>query len=50
MLTTYLATTFANPLVAIGPISYILWHNLWNAWQLFDYERKKAKNKIEEKQ
>ncbi len=32
--TLYLALTYANPLVALGPTCYILWHNLWNAWQL----------------
>ena len=32
--TLYLALTYANPLVALGPACYILWHNLWNAWQL----------------
>ena len=32
--TIYLAITFANPLVALGPTFYVLWHNLWNSWQL----------------
>jgi len=32
--TLYLALTYASPLVALGPTCYILWHNLWNAWQL----------------
>jgi bile acid:Na+ symporter, BASS family len=32
--TIYLALTYANPLVALGPTSYVLWHNLWNSWQL----------------
>jgi BASS family bile acid:Na+ symporter len=41
--TLYLALTYANPLVALGPTCYILWHNLWNAWQLHrvPLERKK---------
>ncbi|MDO5553231.1 MAG: hypothetical protein Q4G68_05680 [Planctomycetia bacterium] len=30
----YLALTFANPLVALGPTFYVVWHNLWNAWQM----------------
>jgi bile acid:Na+ symporter, BASS family len=32
--TLWLALAYANPLVALGPTCYILWHNLWNAWQL----------------
>lgn len=33
-LTIYLALAYANPLVALGPTCYVLWHNLWNAFQL----------------
>ena len=33
-LTIYLALTYANPLVALGPTCYVIWHNLWNCWQL----------------
>jgi BASS family bile acid:Na+ symporter len=32
--TIYLAMTYASPLVALGPTCYIVWHNLWNSWQL----------------
>jgi BASS family bile acid:Na+ symporter len=32
--TLYLALAHANPLVALGPTFYVLWHNLWNTWQL----------------
>jgi len=32
--TIYMAITYANPLVALGPTFYVLWHNLWNSWQL----------------
>ncbi len=32
--TIYLALTYASPLVALGPTCYVLWHNLWNSWQL----------------
>ena len=32
--TIYLALTYANPLVALGPTFYVLWHNIWNSWQL----------------
>ena len=33
-LTIYLALLYANPVVALGPTCYVLWHNLWNAFQL----------------
>ena len=32
--TIYLAITYASPLIALGPTFYVLWHNLWNSWQL----------------
>lgn len=32
--TVYLALTYANPLVALGPTCYVVWHNLWTSWQL----------------
>lgn len=32
--TIFLAMTYASPLVALGPTFYVLWHNLWNSWQL----------------
>jgi bile acid:Na+ symporter, BASS family len=38
--TLLLALTYANPLVALGPTCYILWHNLWNTWQLHRVSRK----------
>lgn len=33
--TVYLALTYANPLVALGPTFYVFYHNTWNAIQLF---------------
>jgi BASS family bile acid:Na+ symporter len=43
-----LALTYATPLVALGPTIYVLWHNLWNAWQLYRHDKraldKKRKN------
>ena len=38
--TLLLALTYANPLVALGPTCYILWHNLWNSWQLHRVHRR----------
>lgn len=30
----YFAALYADPVVALGPTLYVLWHNLWNAAQL----------------
>lgn len=32
--TIYLALAYAGPVVALGPMCYVIWHNLWNSWQL----------------
>lgn len=37
----YIASTFANPAAALGPVFYVLWHNSWNALQMFRYDRRK---------
>lgn len=39
--TIYLAMTYSSPLVALGPTFYVLWHNLWNSWQLHQQDRHK---------
>jgi BASS family bile acid:Na+ symporter len=39
--TIYLAMTYASPLVALGPTFYVLWHNLWNSWQLHQHATRK---------
>ncbi len=41
--TLYLALAFVNPLSAMGPIFYILWHNSYNAIQIFLFERRHKK-------
>lgn len=40
--TIYLALTYASPLVALGPTCYVIWHNLWNSWQLHRAAREQA--------
>lgn len=40
--TIYLALTYASPLVALGPTCYVIWHNLWNSWQLHVASRNEA--------
>ncbi len=34
LLTLWIAMTWYSPLIALGPASYVLWHNLYNSWQL----------------
>lgn len=34
MLTLWIGLAAAGPVAALGPASYVLWHNLWNGWQL----------------
>lgn len=38
--TIYLALAYTSPLVALGPTFYVVWHNLWNSWQLHQEARK----------
>lgn len=37
--TIYLALAYASPLIALGPTCYVVWHNLWNSWQLHRHGR-----------
>jgi len=30
----FLALTYANPLAALGPTFYVVWHNVWNSLQM----------------
>lgn len=39
--TMYLALHYASALAAMGPIFYIVCHNTWNAWQMYQYDRRK---------
>ena len=38
----WVALTFINPLVAMGPTFYILYHNLYNSWQIYQFERRRS--------
>jgi BASS family bile acid:Na+ symporter len=42
-LTLFLALQYAGPLIAMGPLFYVLWHNTWNAWQMYSYDKRKWK-------
>jgi BASS family bile acid:Na+ symporter len=35
----WIALTFINPLVAMGPTFYVLYHNLYNTWQIYRFEK-----------
>ena len=37
LLSIWIAMTYVNPMVALGPTFYILCHNTYNAWQLARY-------------
>jgi len=37
----WIALTFINPLVAMGPTFYILYHNIYNSWQIYRYEKRR---------
>lgn len=39
----WIALTFINPLVAMGPTFYILYHNIYNSWQIYRFERRRGK-------
>ena len=45
-LTIYLALTYANPVVALGPACYVVWHNLWNSWQLHRAARSSSGSEV----
>ncbi|MEG2248861.1 MAG: hypothetical protein RSB88_08120, partial [Akkermansia sp.] len=44
-LTIFLAMIYApSPIAALGPTFYVLWHNLWNAWQLHRHALNKSQS------
>jgi bile acid:Na+ symporter, BASS family len=40
----WVALTFINPLVAMGPTFYILYHNIYNSWQIYRFERRRGQS------
>lgn len=38
----WIALTFIDPLVALGPMFYILYHHLYNSWSIYQFERKRV--------
>jgi bile acid:Na+ symporter, BASS family len=38
----WIALTFVNPLVAMGPTFYILYHHLYNSWSIYQFEKRRS--------
>jgi BASS family bile acid:Na+ symporter len=38
----WIALTFINPLVAMGPMFYIVYHHLYNSWSIYQFEKQRA--------
>lgn len=42
--TIWVALTFINPLVALGPTFYVIYHNLYSSLQLYAFEKRRAEH------
>jgi bile acid:Na+ symporter, BASS family len=38
----WIALTFINPLVAMGPMFYIVYHHLYNSWSIYQFEKRRS--------
>ena len=38
----WIALTFINPLVAMGPTFYIVYHHLYNSWSIYQFEKRRS--------
>ncbi len=38
----WVSLAFINPMVAMGPTFYVLYHHIYNSWVIYQYERKRA--------
>jgi bile acid:Na+ symporter, BASS family len=38
----WIALTFINPLVAMGPTFYVLFHHLYNSWSIYRFEKRRG--------
>jgi len=38
----WIALEFINPLVALGPMCYILYHHIFNSWAIYQFERSRV--------
>jgi len=39
----WIALTFINPLVAMGPMFYIIYHHLYNSWSIYRFEKRRVR-------
>jgi BASS family bile acid:Na+ symporter len=39
----WVALTFINPLVAMGPMFYIVYHHIYNSWSIYRFERRRIR-------
>jgi len=39
----WIALTFINPLVALGPMLYIVYHHLYNSWVIYRFEKQRVR-------
>jgi BASS family bile acid:Na+ symporter len=37
----WIALTFINPLVAMGPMFYIVYHHMYNSWSIYQFEKRR---------
>jgi bile acid:Na+ symporter, BASS family len=38
----WIALTFINPLVALGPMFYIVYHHVYNSWSIYRFEKRRS--------
>lgn len=38
----WIALTFINPLVAMGPMFYIVYHHIYNSWSIYRFEKQRS--------
>ena len=38
----WIALTFINPLVAMGPTFYIVYHHIYNSWSIYQFEKRRS--------
>lgn len=41
--TIWVALTFVNPIVAMGPIFYIIYHHIYNSWLIYHFEKTRSR-------
>ncbi len=39
----WIALTFINPLVALGPMFYLIYHHLYNSWSIYQFEKRRVR-------